>query len=401
MTYIPSQEILDKYADVMVNFAANEGRGVKPGQVVYLSVPEEAKPFLVALHKKVLEAGAHPIARLHPSGLTRTFFELATDEQLTHFPRSAIKGLVDSVDVMISVIADDNPKELEGIDSKKIMKSSESKKEIRQWWDEKEVQGNFSWTLAMYGTQAMADEAGLTLEEYWDEIINACHLDAENPLALWKDFQKQITELKTTLNNLDIDKIYVKAPGTDLTIGLGEHRKWLGMSGHNIPSFEVFVSPDWRETRGHITFTEKLYRYGNLIENVYLEFDEEGCVKKATASKGEAVLKEMIAQENANKVGEFSLTDKRFSKITKFMAQTLFDENVGGANGNTHIALGNAYKDSYTGDVTEPTKEKWAQLGFNESNVHTDIVATSPREVTVKTKDGKQLRIYKDGMFVI
>ena len=174
----------------------------------------------------------------------------------------------------------------------------------------------------------------------------------------------------------------------------------MGGSGRNIPSFELFISPDWRGTEGRIRFTEPLYRYGNLIKDVYLEFND-GRVTKATASEGEAVLKEMIAVDNADKVGEFSLTDRRFSRITKFMGETLFDENVGGKNGNTHIAVGAAYRDSFTGDQANVSEKEWETMGYNNSVVHTDIVATSDRVVTAHLKDGSTQVIYKDGEFQI
>ena len=109
----------------------------------------------------------------------------------------------------------------------------------------------------------------------------------------------------------------------------------------------------------------------------------------------------MIATEGADMVGEFSLTDKRFSRITKFMAETLFDENIGGENGNTHIALGNAYHDCYEGDPSKLSKKDWAKLGFNDSSVHTDIISTAPRTVTAHMKDGTTKVIYRNGQYVL
>jgi aminopeptidase len=174
----------------------------------------------------------------------------------------------------------------------------------------------------------------------------------------------------------------------------------MGGSGRNIPSFEVFISPDCRYTEGYISFNQPLYRYGNLIKDIYLEF-KNGKVVKATAKKGEKILKHMIANTNANMIGEFSLTDGRISKITKFMAETLFDENMGGKYGNTHIALGSAYKDSYPGDPNKVPKSQWAKMGYNESVVHTDIISTEDRTVTAWLPNGKTLVIYKDGKFTV
>ena len=100
-------------------------------------------------------------------------------------------------------------------------------------------------------------------------------------------------------------------------------------------------------------------------------------------------------------VGEFSLTDNRFSRITKFMAETLFDENIGGPDGNTHIALGASYRECYSGDVSKMTKAQAEKLGYNDSSVHTDVVSTTPRTVTAHMHDGKTKVIYRDGQFVI
>ena len=105
--------------------------------------------------------------------------------------------------------------------------------------------------------------------------------------------------------------------------------------------------------------------------------------------------------DGADKIGEYSLTDSRLSRIDKFMAETLYDENFGGMFGNTHLALGSAYKDSYPGDASSLTKEQWDALGYNDSVVHTDIISTKNREVTAWLPDGSTRVIYKDGHFLI
>ena len=85
-------------------------------------------------------------------------------------------------------------------------------------------------------------------------------------------------------------------------------------------------------------FNQPLYRYGQVIKDVYLRF-ENGIIVEFDASENKELLAEMIKIENANKVGEFSLTDGRHSHITRFMGETLYDENMGGPEGNTHIAI--------------------------------------------------------------
>jgi aminopeptidase len=246
----------------------------------------------------------------------------------------------------------------------------------------------------------MAKEAGMSLQEYWQQVIEGCYLDKPDPVGEWKRIQAELNRVKTALNALVIQRVHVEAEGIDLWVTLGKDRQWLGGSGRNIPSYELFISPDWRGTEGVIRFNQPLYRFGNLVKDVELEF-KAGRVVRAAASEGEDFLKAMIARENADKIGEFSLTDRRISRITRFMADTLFDENMGGPFGNTHVAVGKAYKDSYAGDQFKPTKAEWEAMGFNDSPEHTDIVSTIDRTVTAELQDGSSRVIFRDGQFTV
>jgi aminopeptidase len=398
--YVPSEEIMEKYADVLINFALNGGEGIKERETVILQVPECAKPMLIHLRRAVLKAGAYPIIHYLPDDIQREFFELANTEQLQFFPEKYLKGRVEQVNHFVTIIAETNKHELEGIDPKKIMLNTEKFKPYYEWREEKENQGKLTWTLAMYATEEMAKEAGLTLEECWGQIIKACYLSEDNPVEKWKESQSKIIELKKKLNKLEIEKLEIKAEGTNLIIGIGDNRGWIGTTGRNIPSFEIFISPDCRMTEGYATFNQPLYRNGNMIKDICLEF-KEGKIIKATAEKGEEVLKEMINVEGADKIGEFSLTDISFSRIDKFMAETLFDENFGGRYGNFHIAIGNAYRESHFGDISSITEKQWEEMGYNKSAIHTDIISTSNREVVAYLKNGEKILIYKDGKFVI
>lgn len=399
MTYIPSPEILQKYADVLVWFALNDCQGIAPGDVVQLQIPECAKPMLLPLQKAVLERGGHPIIRYFPDGTSRQFFELANQEQIDYMPQEYMLGRVADIDHSVSLIAETDKKELEWIDPKKIMWRGIAAKFYRDALNHKEAQGKFSRTLGLYGTQAMADEVGMSLEEYRQQIIFACFLDKSDPVQEWKTLMEDMNATKARLNSLPIERVHIKGEDVDLKVQLGKDRKRLWCSGRNIPSFEHFISPDWRGTEGWIKFNQPLYRYGNVITWVELQFNQWK-VTDARAATNQDVLLEMIHTKNADKIGEFSLTDSRFSRITKFMGETLYDENVWGPFGNTHIALGMAYKDSYPGDQASLTEQEWEDLWYNDSVVHTDIVSTTDRTVVATLVTGQEMVIYEKGRFV-
>jgi aminopeptidase len=271
---------------------------------------------------------------------------------------------------------------------------------LLDWRGEKENAGRFSWTLGLYGTPAMAAEAGMDLEQYWEQIVHACFLDVEDPIARWREVGERVGRTREWLDSLQIERVHVEGEDVDLRVTLGERRRWLGGRGRNIPSFELFTSPDWRGTEGWIYCNQPLYRYGNLVKGIRLEF-AGGRVSAASAEENEAVLREMVATDGADRIGEFSLTDRRLSRITRFMAHTLYDENVGGRYGNTHIALGRSYQDAYDGDPSEVPAERWSELGFNDSTVHTDVVSTSDRVVTARLRSGEERVIYRDGEFLL
>jgi aminopeptidase len=400
MVYEVSREILDKYADVLINFGLGEGKGAKKGEVVYIQCPECAKPFLISLRRAVLKAGAIPIIDYSPDNIAREYYELASDEQIKFFPAKLLRGRVDEIDHVVSIAADSDIHELEGVSPHKLMLRQAAFRPYMEWRNEKENAGKLTWTLAMYGTEAMAKEAKMSLEQYWAEIRRVCFLDEANPVKKWKEVFGEIIALRKRLDALKIEKVHVIAEGIDFYAGIGKGRRWLGGTGANIPSFEVYISPDCRKTNGKISFDMPLYRYGNVIEGIELEF-RNGKVVGVKASKGEKVLREMIGVKGANMIGEFSLTDTRFSKIDKFMAETLFDENFGGKFGNMHIALGNAYRDSYPGNPASLSEGKWKKLGYNKSVIHTDIFNISPKEVIATLPNGQEKTIYKDGHFLV
>ncbi len=403
--YTLTKKILERYADVLVNFALGGGKGIKKGEVVHLIAYEIAKPLYRELKIAILKAGGHVIGDYRPDSgdrfpFDRDFFLHAKPHQLSFFPRKYARGIVEQCDHSIFILSEVDKHELDGIPPRKMMRRGLAWKPYMDWRNDKENKGKYTWTLALYGTEAEAQEAGMSLKQYWQQIIRGCLLDKRDPIAEWKKLYKKLEKTRAKLNALPMEKLHVKGPDADLWVHLGKKRRWMGGGGRNIPSFELFTSPDWRGTNGWIKFNQPLYRYGVLIEGIELEF-KDGRVVKAKARKNEHVLKEMIRTQHADKIGEYSLTDKRFSRITKFMAETLFDENIGGPNGNTHLALGKSYHDCYLGDPGEMSPEDWENLGFNDSSVHTDIISTAPRIVTAHLKSGGTKVIYKNGKFVV
>jgi aminopeptidase len=303
-------------------------------------------------------------------------------------------------DHTIGIIADPKPDELADVDPKKILLARDSKKAIRDWFDAKENVGKFTWTVALWGVAAKAKEVGLSHEAYWHQIIKACFLDQADPIARWREVVKLQEKIKTKLNSLPIDWLYFKGADMDLEINIGQKRLWKGGEGRNIPSFEIFTSPDWRGTKGWIRFNQPLYRYGQIIRDISMRF-ERGHVASAKAKLGNKFLQEMLKSTNADKLGEVSLTDKRTSRITHVMAETLFDENIGGPFGNSHVAIGKAYRDCYLEDPSKLSDVEWQELGYNDSAEHTDLVTTTDRTVTAVMTDGSKKIIYKNGQFVV
>lgn len=394
---------MKKYADILVNFALWDGKGVKKGDVVYLQASNSALPLYVAIRKALLHAGAHTIGGFTDdmSGMARYVFENASDEQLKFFPRKYYKGLADTIDHRIAILSDHDLHELDDVDPKRMNMAQQSRKPLIKWLDQKEEHGKHSWTLALYGTPAMAKEAGLSQKAYWDQIIKACFLDYADPIAKWRKVSAEISITAKKLTDLKIHKVHVVGKDVDLHITIGDKRMWKAGGGRNIPSFEIFTSPDWRGTHGWIKFNQPLYYYGSMVKGIELEF-KNGRVIRSKATYNQKLLHTMLASDRgASQLGEFSLTDKRVSRITKFMAETLFDENMGGQYGNTHIAVGRSYLDTHIEDITTIPAAEFKELGFNKSVIHTDMISTTDRTVTATLEGGKELVIYENGQFIV
>lgn len=400
-----TKKYLERYADVLIwgleTARGSVGGKYKKGDTISVSYEWEGVKLAECLYRKLLQRGFHVVMRARSTPeMERAFFQVASDDQLKFLPPWG-KKFNENINGAISIIAPSSLTHLSDIDSRKIALSAISSKPLREVIDKREQDGKHGWTLCVMPTEALAKQAKMSVKEYGKEIIRACHLDKDNPVKIWKDLYKESQEIKKRLNSLDVDYFHIKSAETDLKVYLGKNRKWLGVSGHNVPSFEIFTSPDWRGAEGIYYANMPSLKDGNYTEGIRLEF-KNGEVVKVSAKKGAEFVKKQVKMDKGSKrIGELSFTDKRFSPISRFMAETLFDENVGGKYGNCHIALGRSYADTYNGNIKKLNKKLKESLGFNDSSLHWDIINTENKVVTAHLKNGEKKVIYSDGMFKI
>src|SRR4029078_8617998 len=162
------------------------------------------------------------------SGSARYFMDNANEDQLTRFLKNYSKGLVKDMDHRIAILSDYDVHELDGVDPKKIMLSQKSRKPLIDWLNKKENQGQYTWTLALYGTASMAKEAKLTEKDYWQQIIHANYLDYDDPIAKWRKTSSEVQRVAKNLTKLQIKDIHIKGPDVDLRVTIGKNRRWLG-----------------------------------------------------------------------------------------------------------------------------------------------------------------------------
>ncbi|MBW1841950.1 MAG: aminopeptidase [Deltaproteobacteria bacterium] len=391
---------LNRYADVLL-WALNTARTdkFKKNDIVVVRYGMQAVRLAEILHAKLLDMGIHPVLRMNPTSvMERNFYKRSNSKQLV-FQIPGEDHLCKNLNGGIFLHAPESITHLSDVAPKRIGKVAVSRKYLRDILDKRDEKGVFGWTLCMLPTEELARHAGLTLKEYTGQVVKACFLNKTSPVEHWQNIFKNAKAIKKWLYSMKVKHYHVESENVDLVVTPGERRKWVGLSGHNIPSFEIFLSPDWRGTEGTYYANQPSYRSGNFVENVKLEF-KKGSVIKVEAKTGEDFVKTQLSiDKGANKVGEFSLTDKRFSKIDKFMANTLFDENFGGKYGNCHVALGSSYADAYDGDLKRLTKGRKQKLGFNDSALHWDLVNTEKKRVVAHLTSGKRVTIYENGKF--
>jgi aminopeptidase len=395
-----SERMLERYAEVMIwGLTKARKKKYKKGEIVRVFFDIPAIGLAEILQKKLIETGVNPVLR---SGLSPTmeknFFGLSDKKQLT-FLAPGDRELCRQLNGSIYLYSPASLTHLRDVDPKRIAVATVARKVLKDILDKRDSEGTFGWTLCMMPTPELATQAKLTMAQYEKQVIKACYLDTDDPVGKWESIHSEVSGIKRWLNAMKVSFYHVEGKTLDLKITPGQHRKWVGISGHNIPSFEIFLSPDWRGTEGRYYANMPSFRSGNYVAGATLDF-HKGVGTVVRADQGEEFTrKQLVMDEGANRIGEFSLTDRRFSRIDRFMANTLYDENFGGKYGNCHLAVGSSYADTYSKNPAELTPAMKKQLGFNESALHWDLVNTEPKTVTAQLASGKRAVIYDEGVF--
>jgi len=388
---------LEKYAKLLVWFGLNAGKWPNIWQTICVTISETASFFLPHLVKTIYEYQCYPLIQYMPSDLGYLMCMYSPIGMIDKIFHKKTQWIIEESDHWIDIISPTIFSNIKWIDNKILWLYEISDSHFMMKMLEKERLWKLSRTEWIIATNNIAEIAWMTIDDYRNQIIKACFLDDIDPISKNKTIVNEIEKYRDKLNMLEIDYIYMKWEDCDINIKIGQKRKWLTWSYKNIPSFEIFTSPDFRWTNGRIRFTQPLYVSGKKISDIFLVF-KNGVVVEYDSSENKDLLRSLLETKWWSMIWEFSMTDARFSSIHKSMAVTLYDENIWWLYGNSHIAIGNSYLDTFDWNINKFNIE---DLGFNKSDIHYDLVMTKPRTIFATTKLWEKLCIYNDGRFII
>ncbi len=391
---------LEKYAEVLHwCLARARGKALRKSDLVEVSYDPAALPLAEAVVVRLHEAGAAPVPRVRPtsrmerrlyaeSNVKRLIMEIPGDREFA----SKLAGT-------IQILAPDAVDHLEDIDPDLFGKAERSRQGLRDLLAAREAAGEYARTVAVYPTEGQARAAGLAPEEYGRKLREMCMLGRGTPLTDWKLLVQRMDNVLRWLNSLAIQTVRIQSENMDLLFRVGAHRRWQGFTGRNLPSFEFYVAPDWRTVEGVFSADLPSCRRGNVVERAVVEF-LRGEAVKFSASRGLSFALEQLRMDSgACRLGEFSLVDRRFSTVDRYMANPILDENFGGEPGACHIGLGQAPMAAFNGPLSSLDARNAAELGFNRSALHWDLVNTGPTKVTAHLAGGGSMVIYENGEF--
>ena len=240
----------------------------------------------------------------------------------------------------------------------------------------------------------------------WQSLLAIARADREDCLEAWDAHNEDLARRGKALDSLSIDCLRFNGPGTDLSVGLSTLSRFEGGAGMgargvpfipNIPTEEVFTTPDWRRTSGEVRVTRPFMVNGTLIEELKVRF-ENGILVEHEAKSGADVFGAYIdSDEGARRLGEVALvgTDSPVFRSGLVFGEILLDENAA-----CHIAVGSAYKSCLAGGENLSDEELEA-IGFNRSTAHTDMMISDEEvDVVAVTGEGKEIPLLEKGAWI-
>lgn len=334
--------IHEKYAQLLVGYCTS----VQPGENVSINVQEAAWPMARALHREVLKADGRPVLHLSYAEAIEDVLELASDAYFDSSPELALDE-IKKIDAFISVRAASNSRSMQNADKSKFARLLKRNREVQNI----RVRDT-KWVGTLFPSNAGAQDAGMSLDEYEQFVYNAMYLFEDDPVVKWQELHAFQAQLISRLEQADVVRIV--GPETDLSLRV-KGRVWVNSDGHkNMPSGEVFTGPLEDSANGVICYQVPSAVGGVEVENIRIRF-QDGKAVEAKADKGDDLLQAQLnSDEGARLLGELGIgTNYNIQQPSKSI---LYDEKIGGT---VHLALGQSYQE--TG-------------GVNSSAIHWDMI---------------------------
>jgi aminopeptidase len=348
---------------------------IQPGELLFIRSSPLAIPLVREVYREALRAASFPQVRISMEEAEQILYAAASDEQLDYIFEGD-KLEVESADARLTINAPTNTRANSGVDPVRQARRGKALNKVQSIFRRRSTEGSLKWCGTLFPTNALAQEAGMSLAEYEQFVYSAMFLDRDDPAAAWLEFSKEQQKKADFLENVKTLRIVAK--DTDLTLSVAG-RHWMNSDGkRNFPSGEVFTGPIEDSANGVIRFTFPAIAGGREIEDVVLQF-ESGKVVKATAARGQDYLDRMLdSDRGARYLGEVAVGNNY--NIQRFTKNTLFDEKIGGT---CHLAVGASYGE--TG-------------GKNESAIHWDMVCDLRQGGEIQA-DGQV--IHRNGQWLI
>ena len=362
---------LQRLAQVLVRYSL----GVKKGdRLAILSSPDSA-PLIQEVVREAIRAGAYPETFIRISGVQEIILQEGSDEQLTYIP-AAQRMVFEEYETLLNILAQDNTKSLNGIDPARIALSQQASRDLMHTYMKRSAEGLLRWSIAMFPTNAYAQDAEMSLSDFEDFVYRVCFLNDEDPAARWQELGKQQERFVQWLAGKRT--IHLVGQDTDLTFSI-DGRIFINDDGHyNFPGGEFFTGPVEDSVNGYIRYSFPASYGGRSVEDVRLRF-ENGVVVEARAAQGQDYLDKMLSlDEGARRLGEFAFGNNR--NVDRCTKNILFDEKMGGT---VHLALGASIPQT---------------RGVNESALHWDMVCDLRKGSEIRV-DGELF--CKDGEFTV